>query len=155
MLNNHVPSTLGRFATHPRCLHPRPRGHESLSALSLACRARALLNKVLIAIFVDGVWLHRFWRCHCIPERSFSIEGRQFHVCSRCTGIIAGLCFSWLLLPAQEMAVRLAVPVVLALGVDGLSQLVGLRKSNNLLRFLTGFGSGMTIPAALLWLGGR
>ena len=153
MLNDHVPSTLGRFAAHAPCLHPRPRGHEFLSSLFLACRA--LLNKALIAIFVDGVWLHRLWRCHCIPERSFSVEGRQFHVCSRCTGIIAGLCFSWTLLPAQEVALRLAVPIVLALGVDGLSQLVGLRKSNNVLRFLTGFGSGMTIPAALLWLGGR
>ncbi len=118
-------------------------------------RLRPLLNWAVVAVFVDGVWIHRWWHCHCIPERSFSVDGRQFHVCSRCTGIIVGLSLSWSLLLTPQLAAALALIFGLALSVDGLTQLAGLRRSNNLLRFLTGFGTALAGPGALRWLGGR
>lgn len=37
--------------------------------------------------------------CHQLPERSYFIEGHQFAVCSRCTGIYAGFAFTLLLYP--------------------------------------------------------
>jgi hypothetical protein len=42
-------------------------------------------------VFVDSIFLHRWWSCHRLPERSFSVAGRQFHICARCTGVVVGL----------------------------------------------------------------
>lgn len=36
-------------------------------------------------------WLPIFFGCHCLPERSFFIKGKQFPICSRCTGILVGI----------------------------------------------------------------
>jgi uncharacterized membrane protein len=112
------------------------------------------LNKLLITVFVDGVWIHRFWGCHRLPERSFFVEGRQFHVCARCTGLIVGLPVSILLIPLRD-----SLPFVFALfGIlliaDGLTQFVRWRTSNNQLRFITGFGTAATLlPSAVDLLG--
>ena len=37
--------------------------------------------------------------CHQLPERSYFIEGHQFAVCSRCTGVYAGFTLTLLLYP--------------------------------------------------------
>lgn len=37
--------------------------------------------------------------CHQLPERSYFIDGHQFAVCSRCTGVYAGFAFTLLLYP--------------------------------------------------------
>src|SRR5947209_6439354 len=37
--------------------------------------------------------------CHQIPERSFHLDGHQFAVCSRCTGLYAGFAVAALVYP--------------------------------------------------------
>ena len=89
--------------------------------------------------------------CHQKPERSFEVNGRQFPLCARCTGLIAGILISVLLLPTLKtyghfLMGLLTLPLIL----DGFSQELDLRKSNNILRFFTGnlFSIGI---ATVIW----
>ncbi|MBC7119004.1 MAG: DUF2085 domain-containing protein [Methanobacteriaceae archaeon] len=107
----------------------------------------------------------RFWICHRRPDRTFSIGGRRFPVCSRCTGIYIGA-FSYFLIayltPIRytPVLVMIATLITIPMILDGLTQLLGLRESNNLLRLLTGlpagFGLGILTKALkfyiLTWL---
>lgn len=88
--------------------------------------------------------------CHRRPERSFFIRGHQFPVCSRCTGLIVGAAFfaiysfimpftyDWNIL---YVSILLQIPYI----VDGFTQYLHLRQSNNMLRFVTGFLGGVGI----------
>ena len=88
--------------------------------------------------------------CHQRPERSFFVQGEQVAFCQRDVGQYVGLILGGLLYGASGRAWRvgnwrfyLAV-FVLPVAVDGLSQMVGLRQSNWMLRLGTGswFGAG-------------
>ncbi len=86
--------------------------------------------------------------CHRIPERSFFINGYQFPVCARCTGVYLAVILYVIF--AHYVAIRytwtifiLAVICVIPMAVDGLTQLFELRLSNNTLRFVTGFLGGL------------
>jgi uncharacterized membrane protein len=108
-----------------------------------------------IRVFVDGVWLHRYWGCHRMPERCFFVQGRQFHVCARCTGLLIGLPLSLILLPILFLPIRAELPFVFlsfaaALVIDGLSQYYRMRTSTNSLRFITGIGTTATFLPTLL-----
>lgn len=107
-----------------------------------------LTEKILIALFVDNVLLAKYWRCHQLSERSFFVRGRQFHICARCTGIFTGYIFSlifWLFMGEKVITIFIICAVIMAL--DGFTQLYNFRESNNFLRFITGFGFGLTFPA--------
>lgn len=83
------------------------------------------------------------WFCHRLPERSFVLHGKQFPVCARCTGIWVGYVAAlplllWNLLP-WYLALGLALPAI----IDGTTQLLHWRTSNNLLRFSTGILLGI------------
>jgi uncharacterized membrane protein len=108
-------------------------------------------EKALTDIFIDSTFWPRYWHCHKIPRRSFFINGRQFHICARCTGIAFGgmLAPVILLLPQASPGILGIAP--LALVVDGLSQAMGLRESKNWLRFATGF---LTVVSLLLLIKG-
>lgn len=98
--------------------------------------------------------------CHRIPRRTFQIRGRYFPVCSRCTGFYIGAAsyfiYAYLFYVQYEwslilMAFSMLVPAFL----DGFTQLIDLRESNNILRFLTGLlgGLGLAILVkALKWM---
>ena len=86
--------------------------------------------------------------CHRMPERSFHYKNHQFPVCARCTGFYTGLlvfliynCFFEInySLSLFIISVILLIPA----GIDGFTQLLNLRQSNNNLRFLTGFIGGI------------
>lgn len=103
----------------------------------------------------------RFWICHRRPDRTFSIKGHRFPVCSRCTGIYIGA-FSYFLIayftPIKYtpilviMAILMTKPMI----VDGFTQLLGLRESTNLLRLITGllggFGFGILTKALKFYI---
>jgi uncharacterized membrane protein len=83
--------------------------------------------------------------CHQIPERSFSIAGHQFAVCSRCTGIYGGFAVATLgypLLrslrstdtPARIWLFLAAAPV----GIDFALGYFGIWENTHLSRFVTG-----------------
>lgn len=106
---------------------------------------------------VRGAALPRFEfvACHRMPHRSFFWRGTQLPVCARCTGMLLGYLA---ILPALFMAIPLPwalwgmlmnVPVY----VDGMSQAMGWRESNNPLRFATGLAGGIGQVAVVSALG--
>lgn len=116
--------------------------------------AITFFEDVAIRSFVDSVALHRYWGCHRLSERSFFVRGRQFHICARCTGLLCGIPCSLLLLPAYHFAPEVFLFFAAVLLTDGLTQLWGLRKSTNTLRFITGFGTSVTfLPAIYYFMG--
>lgn len=100
--------------------------------------------------------------CHRITERSFTIAGRQFPLCARCTGTYLGvmLAFGALLLAGRGRRaglpvrrVLLALPfLVAAMGLDGLNSYSHffpgaphLYEPQNWLRLVTGLGTGLAM----------
>jgi uncharacterized membrane protein len=88
--------------------------------------------------------------CHRIPERTFKIMGRYFPVCSRCTGIIVGAFSSLVtinfIFSSYDLYIFLSgILMFIPAFIDGTTQLMGWRVSNNTLRFLTGFMAGFGV----------
>lgn len=110
--------------------------------------------RILIRLFVDNIALHKYWGCHRLSERSFFVQGRQFHVCARCTGLISGASLSVALIPVRDSLPVVFFALFFALAIDGLTQLVGWRTSNNGLRFITGFGVSLAFIPSLISIGG-
>ena len=78
-----------------------------------------------------------------MPERSLAVFGEAMPICARCFGIYAGVLAGIALFAAlprmTERAARLVVfASTLPIGIDGLTQLAGLRTSTNGLRIVTG-----------------
>lgn len=95
-------------------------------------------------------WLPRIFYCHCRPDRSFFWRGRQFPLCARCTGQLAGMLLGIVLFVAAPFSVEICVFLMLALIADGFLQLLTRYESTNLRRLLTGilFGVGFYELAA-------
>lgn len=86
--------------------------------------------------------------CHRKPERSFFIKGHQFPVCARCTGfyISLALYFTYTYYFFVNYNILLLITAAILLipsAIDGLTQLLGYRESNNTLRFITGLTGGL------------
>ena len=77
--------------------------------------------------------------CHRKPERCLNFRGHQSFFCARCTGICIGFSAAFLLsifrfaLP-HVVSILLTLPML----IDGLTQLLWLRESNNFTRLVTG-----------------
>jgi uncharacterized membrane protein len=100
--------------------------------------------------------------CHRITERSFTVAGRQFPLCARCTGTYLGVAlgFGTLLLagrgrraglPPRRVLLALAL-FIAAMGVDGLNSYSHffpdaphLYEPRNGLRLATGMGTGLAM----------
>ena len=85
--------------------------------------------------------------CHGIPERCLTIAGVPMPICARCTaiyaGLAAGIALFWLVPVLTEIAARrLLFVAAIPMAIDGLTQLVRLRESTNLLRIETGVIAG-------------
>lgn len=106
-----------------------------------------LSEKIITDLFVDNIYLHKYIHCHRLPDRSFFIKNRQFHICARCTGLLVGLIASIFIsfFPIREYIAFLFPLFLAVLSTDGLTQKINLRKSNNKLRFLTGITTGFTL----------
>ena len=86
--------------------------------------------------------------CHRIPERSFFYKGHQFPVCARCTGFyISGIASIILinLFPVPYTLTTLLIGIILLIpcAIDGFTQLLEFRESNNILRLITGLLGGV------------
>ena len=97
--------------------------------------------------------------CHQMPERSFFYKGYQFPLCARCTGLVIGylmgILIYFLKIINWEIAILLCIPLV----IDGGSQYLKWRLSNQRLRLITGILCGigimvLEIPAMKLLIGG-
>lgn len=84
--------------------------------------------------------------CHQKPERSFHINGRQFPLCARCTGILAGYFLGILLLFVLGFGKHLWLSLlIIPMTVDGIMQQALKIESNNFRRFITGIMGGIAI----------
>lgn len=86
--------------------------------------------------------------CHRIPERSFYLKNHQFPVCARCTGFYTGLAIFLMynaLFPINYTLNLFIISIVMLIptSIDGFTQYLGLRESNNNLRFTTGLIGGI------------
>lgn len=97
--------------------------------------------------------------CHQMPERSFFYKGYQFPLCARCMGLVIGylmgILIYFLKIINWEIAILLCIPLV----IDGGSQYLKWRMSNQRLRLITGILCGigimvLEIPAMKLLIGG-
>ncbi len=87
----------------------------------------------------------KMWGCHQKPERSFFINGYQFPLCARCTGVLIGyLCSFFLLIFNCVINYLVCLLFLVPLILDGGIQLLFNILSNNTRRFITGmiFGIG-------------
>ena len=91
--------------------------------------------------------------CHQIPERCFKVKGYIFPLCARCTGVMAGQIAAALLLIFKVILPPLwSVILLLIMGADWGVQYVGIKKSTNLRRFITGVGGGLGLFSIYFWL---
>ena len=92
--------------------------------------------------------------CHQKAERSFFVNGNQVPFCSRCTAIWLGLALGLLFMIFYTIQLDgkflfIALLCVFPMGLDGVSQLIGLWESTNLIRFITGLLTGFICGVAI------
>ncbi len=85
--------------------------------------------------------------CHHDPAKSIPFFGLEKIFCSRCLGGLFGILAGVIFFAVFRISISLPLAALLALPllVDGFSQLLGFRESNNYLRFTTGLLFGFTI----------
>ena len=96
----------------------------------------------------DSGFKRSYLICHRRPDRTFKIGNHYFPVCSRCTGAYIGM-FSYFVF-VYYVYVQYTIPIilmgtvmVLPMALDGVTQGLSLRESNNTLRFFTGLIGGI------------
>lgn len=89
--------------------------------------------------------------CHKNPERTFRYKNNYFPICSRCTGFYLGILVSFPIiffyLEYFQMInlFFLGLVFLIPMFLDGSTQFLEFRKSNNKLRFITGLIGGLGI----------
>lgn len=93
-----------------------------------------------------------YFFCHQNPSHSFIILGQPTAICARCVSIYSSIFFFGLLFGLffklkKTIRINLTLGIILSLPLilDLLTQFLGLRESNNLLRTATGILFGGTI----------
>jgi len=99
-------------------------------------------------MIADSYYFYEILRniCHQLPSRCIWIFGSNMALCSRCFGIFLGMFLIGIYLGVKgenkiywKSSIALIIPVL----IDGITQIKGLRQSNNSLRFYTGFLGGV------------
>jgi uncharacterized membrane protein len=104
-------------------------------------------------VFESGRRKVGFAFCHRRQDRSLKILTYTLPLCARCTGLWLGFALGLSLrLAGLHMPLLFAVALMLPLMADGLTQLVGLRMSNNLLRLASGVLFGIATNMLFLWI---
>jgi len=97
--------------------------------------------------------------CHQRSDRSFEINGNQFPVCIRCSGIFFGIPIGILLSSRLKFQTRqnearmlliVFIVALLPIMIDGVGQGVGLWESSNPVRFITGLLAGGLSSAVVM-----
>ena len=88
--------------------------------------------------------------CHRIPERSLFFRGKQFPLCARCTGLMIGCSFYPLFIfNLLEIPLIFILLLHIPMLIDGFTQFIYKRESNNYLRLMTGLMAGISQVAFL------
>lgn len=104
----------------------------------------------------------KFVFCHRIPNRTLRFRGRYFPVCARCTGIYLGALFTILphyfikdshfsILTDYKYLVLISFILMVPTLIDGTTQLLRWRKSNNFIRVVTGLSCGIGYGLILIY----
>lgn len=118
-------------------------------------------------IILDGADWSGYALCHRITERSFSINGRQFPLCARCSGMYLGVALVVVVMALAGRMRRALLPptplmlllftFIIIMGIDGLNSYSHffpnaphLYQPRNWLRLLTGMGTGVAMGLILL-----
>ena len=96
-------------------------------------------------------WLPIFFGCHCRPDRSFFYKGKQFPVCARCTGELAGILAALIIgLHNIPEGMSIAAPLLAGgsrpAGAVGVAALSGLP---TIIGALLGYSAGTMNPLLL------
>lgn len=126
-----------------------------VSAIPLLILAASTICTWAIAAGASPRWRLLFrLTCHGMEERCLWLWGVPMPICARCAaiygGILAGV-FAFAVVPwVRERVMRtFALLALVPLGLDGLSQMTGLRESTNPLRIATGLIAGFAFG---LWI---
>ena len=85
-----------------------------------------------------------FCFCHRIKDRSVWFFGLEKILCSRCLGILIGGTIGLILvINKYQIEIIWSVLLILPLIIDGFSQALKYRESNNVIRLITGFLFGL------------
>ena len=142
-----------QIAPHPTALAP------SLVASAVWAISAAIAIAILAAIigapllqssghpaFAFKIYRAFSFVCHQIPDRSFHLYGNQFAVCSRCTGIYAGIGLATLAYPLTRSLKRTNTPRLIwlfvaaaPLAIDWSLGYFSIWENNHVSRFATGF----------------
>ena len=88
--------------------------------------------------------------CHQIKERSFMINNKQMPLCARCTGFYSSLLLiSPILCIFLKENIHVSILFIMPLIIDGQTQFLGFRESNNVLRLITGLLAGYGVMSLL------
>lgn len=112
---------------------------------------KKFIDFIIISLFIDNKYFHLLFNCHQISSRSFFWKGRQFHICARCTGIFVGVLFSPSMLIFWKYSIYIFPFSFFVLTIDGVTQLLKLRESNNLIRVITGFLFGYSFLSFIVY----
>jgi len=105
--------------------------------------------------------------CHRITERSFSVNGRQFPLCARCSGMYLGVALVFVAIALAGRLRRASLPpwrlllillgFIAIMGIDGINSYSHffpnaphLYEPRNWLRLVTGIGTGVTMGLIFL-----
>ena len=79
-----------------------------------------------------------FFGCHCLPERSFFIKGKQFPICSRCTGILVGIFLAICTFFFVQIPIYYLIIMTIPMIIDGSVQAkTKYENSNNFIDFFS------------------
>ncbi len=79
--------------------------------------------------------------CHQLADRSFFFKHYQFPICARCTGVVLG----WIIAHSTYICFfewRVSLSTCLIMFMDWFIQYLGIRKSTNMRRLITGVFGG-------------
>lgn len=101
----------------------------------------------------------KFVFCHRLPSRTLRLKGRYFPVCARCTGIYIGALFTLLshyfailtVMTDYKYLFFISLILMMPTVVDGTTQLLRWRESNNFIRVVTGLFCGIGYGIALIY----
>ncbi|EKD76506.1 MAG: hypothetical protein ACD_43C00087G0002 [uncultured bacterium] len=83
------------------------------------------------------------WYCHGLPERSLRWSGKILPICARCTGLWIGYAIGAALVWFFIFPWWISLILIAPLAIDGGTQAIQLRHSNNNLRLITGVCAGV------------
>ncbi|MCI8418642.1 MAG: DUF2085 domain-containing protein [Lachnospiraceae bacterium] len=102
----------------------------------------------------DAIWIRsmelcsKYCNCHQKPERSLFINGYQFPLCARCTGIALGYLAALITIPFYSFGYCITV-LLFPLAIDGTLQYVTAYESTNRKRVITGFLYGFAFTSII------